>query len=152
MSVKNTHVSALLHPSQSAWGGVQILVFLKVPRGSSDLPRLTNCRSLGSFQGWFQSWPSAASGRLPPMAGTSGCGRTEAGPGPYPCPISALLCPPRASGTPKKDAWIPRQEQSLADSAGCGSQNCPTHSGLRPPAPGRGGSESESAGGRHGQR
>lgn len=66
------------------------------------------------------------------MAGTSGCGRTEAGPGPYPCPISALLCPPRASETPKKEAWIPRQEQSLAASAGCGSQSCPSHSGLQP--------------------
>lgn len=53
VSVKNTV------PSQSAWVGIQILVFLKIPGGPSDLPRLTDCRRLDSFQGWFRSWPSA---------------------------------------------------------------------------------------------
>lgn len=102
---------AILHPSQSAWGGVQILVFLKVPGGPSDLPRLTNCRRLDLFQGWFPKL-ALRSGRAPPVAGTSGCGRDRKRTWASPRPTSALHCTLHASETPKRDARIPRQEQS----------------------------------------
>lgn len=66
--------------------------------------------------------------RVPPDSATSRIGRTEAGPGPYPCLTSALHCTLHAHpGIPKI---------SMAASSACGTQGCPTPNSLQPPAPG----------------
>lgn len=78
---------------------------LKSSRRPSDLPRLRDCRRLDCFPGWFRRWPCAVAGRLP-LQGQADVEELKPDLGLTPVP------PPHASGTPKRDAGIPRQEQS----------------------------------------